>query len=397
MRRRVTLSMGVFTCFLLGSVGCDSAARAAGLSQYTIGYREFRTNLPGGRHANWATMRAYVVRADGTGRRDLARELARDANTWTAFGGWSPDGRTAIIENGYNTPENAAWEEAHQSFRMTEGWRYDCYLLDMATGKMSNVSAPERMSNYNGGLSYWPGNPHKLLGSALINGVGHPVGMDLDGTHKQDLSGGSKGFIYGASVSPDGTRISYHDNYQVHIANADGSNPQHIKTGNGFNFGPTWSPDGRWLMFLSGQHYHCNPYLVRSDGTALRKLADRNGYKGEVPIIDVPDFHGGSSDVPVWSRDGKSIYYTAQIGQSVELMRVTLGGATQQLTRSPTPKTLTYHPVSSRDGKWILFGSNRSGTRQLYVMPAGGGQSRAITSVPPGSGAMFGSWNPGLY
>src|SRR5690349_16323449 len=34
-----------------------------------IGYTEFRTDLPGGRHANVVTRRAVVVRADGTGRR----------------------------------------------------------------------------------------------------------------------------------------------------------------------------------------------------------------------------------------------------------------------------------------------------------------------------------------
>jgi TolB protein len=73
----------------------------------------------------------------------------------------------------------------------------------------------------------------------------------------------------------------------------------HIDTKNSFNFMPKWSPDGKWLMFLSGDHYNCHPYLARSDGTGLRKLADRNGHKGVVPVYDVFDFHGGSSDWPV--------------------------------------------------------------------------------------------------
>jgi TolB protein len=364
------------------------------LSQHLIGYREYRTNLPGGRHANCATARAYIVNADGSGRRELAHELVRDANTGTLFGGWSPDGRTAIISNSSNTPENAAWEEAHKSFRMTEGWHCDCYLLDLATGRMTNVSAPERMSNYNPGVSYWPGNPHKLQGDAVINGVNHPLSMDLDGRNKRDLTGSSAKFTYGAQVSLDGKRIAYHADYQVYMANADGSNPQHVNTGNSFNFMPKWSPDGKWLMFLSGEHYNCHPYLVRSDGTGLRKLADRNGYGGVVPILDVPDYHGGSSDWPLWSPDGTRIYYTAQVGPSVELMQVTLDGAVKQLTKSPKPGTLNYLPTPSPNGKWILFGSNSSGTRQLYVMPAEGGAAHAITNVPPGHGAMFGMWNP---
>ncbi len=40
-----------------------------------IGYSELRTDLPGGRYVNVATMRAVVVKADGTGRSVLAEQL----------------------------------------------------------------------------------------------------------------------------------------------------------------------------------------------------------------------------------------------------------------------------------------------------------------------------------
>src|SRR5205814_678626 len=53
-----------------------------------IGYTEFRTDLPGGRYFNVATMRAGVIKADGTGRRVLAEELTREAGSWTQFVGW---------------------------------------------------------------------------------------------------------------------------------------------------------------------------------------------------------------------------------------------------------------------------------------------------------------------
>src|SRR5262245_34060748 len=55
-----------------------------------IGYTEHRTDLPGGRYVNIVTMRAVVVKADGTGRRVLAEELTREKNYWTHFSGWSP-------------------------------------------------------------------------------------------------------------------------------------------------------------------------------------------------------------------------------------------------------------------------------------------------------------------
>jgi hypothetical protein len=93
---------------------------------------------------------------------------------------------------------------------------------------------------------------------------------------------------------------------------------------------------------------------------------------------------------------GATVYYTAQVGLSTELMQTTLKGVTTQLTHSTTPGTLNYLPTPSPDGEWIMFGSNSSGTRQLCVMPAGDGPAQAITNVPPGSGAMFGMGNPVL-
>jgi TolB protein len=209
-----------------------------------------------------------------------------------------------------------------------------------------------------------------------------------------DLTRGSDKFTYGASVSPDGKRIAYHANYQVHVADADGANARLVDTKNPFNFAPQWSPDGKWLMFLSGEHYNCHPYVARPDGTDVRKVGDRAGWPGVVALFDVHDYHGGSSDVPVWSRDGKWIYFTAQKGASLELMRVGPDGqTTEQLTHSDAP-TLHYHPSLSPCGRWVLFGFHRDNVRQLGIMPAEGGPITTITQMKPGSAAAHGHWRP---
>src|SRR6185503_3807397 len=118
------------------------------------------TELPGGRHVNVWTMRAAVVNADvnadGTGRRLLAEELTREKGFWTQFYGWSPDGKTAILLRGWESDENGKWEEEHRTFRYSaDGWLYDSYLFDLATGRATNVTAVERVSHYNVGLHYW--------------------------------------------------------------------------------------------------------------------------------------------------------------------------------------------------------------------------------------------------
>jgi len=106
-----------------------------------------------------------------------------------------------------------------------------------------------------------------------------------------------------------------------------------------------------------------------------------------------PDFHSESSDVPVWAQDGQSVYYTAQVGKAVELMRVSLDGRVEQLTESK-PGVRHYHPSPSPDGRSLLFGSDRSGIMQLYVARADGMEARPVTSAPAESCAMHGHWQP---
>ncbi len=358
-----------------------------------IGYTELRTNLPGGRFANVRTMRAVVVNSDGAGRRLLVEKLTKEPNTSSQFAGWSPDGKTAIIGVGWQSDENAKWEEENKQFRMVEaGCKLDTYLLDLASGMAVNVTGVERVSHYNSGLFYLPEG--KGFGfTPLIKGISKPFVMDLDGRNKVDVSGKGGGFAYGYSASPDGKFISYHENYQIYVSNADGSNKKHIKTGNAFDFVPRWSPDGKWLLFVSGEHYNCHPHIVRADGTGLKKLADRGGYRGVIDFLDVFDFHGGSSDLPIWSFDGKLVYFTAKVGTNVELFQTTLDGNATQLTKS-IPGSSHYHPQPSPDGNWLVYGSKRDGVRNIFVMNLSDRTEKRITDLKTGSGAMWPHWQP---
>ena len=359
-----------------------------------VGYNEHQTTLPGGRQSNVSTNRAMLVKADGTERRAIGIELVNEPGAWTQFAGWSPDGKMAVVLRGWESIENAQWEEQHKTFRfIPEGWLVDSYLVDVATGKAENVTGVERVSFYNSGLFFWPNDPTKLGFTALIGGNSKPFRMDRDGRNKTDLTKSTKGFAYGFSSSPDGSRISYHENYQVYLADADGSNRVHVQTGHRFVFAPSWSPDGKWLLFVSGEHYDCHPHIVKADGTGLKKLADRGGYRGVTEFLDVPDYHGGSSDVPVWSVDGQSVFYTANVANNVELFRVTLDGQIERLTNS-ADGTTHYHPKPSPDGNWIVYGSKRSGARNLFVMRLSDRQEHALTNAPAGRAAMHAYWQP---
>jgi Tol biopolymer transport system component len=358
-----------------------------------IGYTELETHREGGRHANVRTQRAMLIRIDGSDRREVAADLVDGDDVWTQFAGWSPDGATAIVARGWQDPQNAQWEEEHRTFRMEPGrWLLDCFLVDVETSQTTNITAVDRVSHYNSGLFYLPAG--RGFGfTALIGGESVPYLMDAGGRNKRDVSGEGAGFAYGFSASPDGERICYHENYQVYIANADGSERKHVDTGHPFDFAPRWSPDGEWLLFVSGEHGNSDPYIVRADGAGLRKLADLNDYQGWVSFLDVDDFHNGSSDLPVWAADGKSVYLTAAAGGNVELFQVSLTGELRPLSDSP-PGTLHYHPTPSPDGRWLMYGSLRDGVRQLYVRNLADHSETQITRLAAGRAAMWPHWQP---
>ncbi len=379
----------VLTVFVgVGSLVADEPE----LQDRTIGYTELRTNLEGGRHANVRTMRAALIQGDGTGYRRLAEGLADGPDAWTQLAGWSPDGRKAVVLRGWQDPGNAKWEQEHRQFRMTPGqWQLDASLVQPESGERIDVTSTDRVSHYNS-VTFSADGKHLLM-TSLIDGISRPFVMELDGSNKRDVSGESDGFTYGYSASPNGKWISYHSNYQVYVAAADGSQRRHIETGNPFNFAPRWSADGEWLLFVSGEHGRSHPYLVKRDGTGLRKLADLNGYQGWILFLDVDDFHQGSSDLPVWSADGKSVFYTARVGENVELFQVTLDGELTQLTESASG-TLHYHPTPSADGRGLLYGAKRHGIRQLFVRDLKEDREIQITHLQPGHAAMWPHWRP---
>ena len=208
--------------------------------------------------------------------------------------------------------------------------------------------------------------------------------MDRDGKNKHDLTKDSKEFAYGFSASKDGRRIAYHKSYQVYVADADGSNARKIPTGHPFNFAPQWSPDGTHLLFVAGEHDNCHPYVANADGTGLRKLADRGGYRGRDRVPRRPRLPRRQQRHPgLVDRTAPSVYYTAQVGANVELFRVSLDGRSERLTRTPAG-SLHYHPTPSPDGRYLAYGSQRDGVRQLYVLRLADRSERRLTDLPAG-------------
>jgi len=85
--------------------------------------------------------------------------------------------------------------------------------------------------------------------------------------------------------SPDGQWIVTYSGLvwhrEVYIMNADGSNARQLTPSGGNSQGPSFSPDGKWVTFTAyfdkyGDDHGCEIYVIRTDGTDLRRLTDND-------------------------------------------------------------------------------------------------------------------------
>jgi TolB protein len=99
--------------------------------------------------------------------------------------------------------------------------------------------------------------------------------INPDGGGKRQLTDDGGG---GAAVSPDGGRIAYWSqadgDFEVCVVNADGSGRKQLTKNGGNDALPAWSPDGRYLYYLSDQNGKAWAVMVmNADGTNPHKVA----------------------------------------------------------------------------------------------------------------------------
>jgi Tol biopolymer transport system component len=94
--------------------------------------------------------------------------------------------------------------------------------------------------------------------------------------------------------------------------------------------------------------------------------------------VQVTDF--GHSGSPRWSPDGQQIALDSMVDGNWQIYIANAhGGRPHRLSKSPANDM---RPSWSQDGKWIYFGSNRTGGSppwQIWKMPAAGGEPVQVT------------------
>ncbi len=128
----------------------------------------------------------------------------------------------------------------------------------------------------------------------------------------------------------------------------DGSQARNLTGGGAANNAfPSFSPDGRWIVFRSGRDGNHEIYLMDADGGNVRRLTHDNA----------------TDTMPSFAPDGRQIAFTSKRGDDYEIYTLNLqaDGRPGELRRITTSPGLDTHPVYSPDGKWLVFTSQRGG------------------------------------
>jgi Tol biopolymer transport system component len=190
---------------------------------------------------------------------------------------------------------------------------------------------------------------------------GHQVGYYFT------LTGNGKKLAY--------TREVYYSN--LWLASLDGSGKdqkvavKQLTTGTLRTMAPSFSPDGRFIVFGRGSGGTMNIFLMPAEGGSPQQLTFMNSWN-----------YG-----PVWSPDGTEIAFGSNQGNSSRIWKISAaGGAPQEVNR-----TTGYWPAWA-PGRRILFGT--TGTSILMAFDPVSGETVSILKEEAPSAMHYPAWSP---
>jgi Tol biopolymer transport system component len=134
------------------------------------------------------------------------------------------------------------------------------------------------------------------------------------------------------------------------------------------------SPDGNWIAFLSFKGDLFDLYIARLDGSNLSRMNDTSFPRG-----------GG-----IWSPDSQSMLVNYNRDGQENINKIDIHGTflARLTNEAATDVPCAYSP----DGKQILFYSKRSGSWQIFTMKADGSNQTQLTHTS--ADEMSPVWSP---
>jgi len=214
--------------------------------------------------------------------------------------------------------------------------------------------------------------PGNIKGGMLWNIVRSILYNPNMGLGARYLGGGSFHWTQ-PSFSPDGKKIVFsslrHKSAEIYTINVDGSNLTRITKTPYWEIRPSFTPDGRSIMFISDKNnYAGEPYLIDIDGSNYRKL--------------VPGYSGVSD--ARYSPDGNYVAFTVQTGRArdvyimksdgTEIRRLTANGhENSSLVFSPDGKKIYFSQ------RWYDFNKKLPLHEEIYSVNIDGSDLKQLT------------------
>ena len=241
------------------------------------------------------------------------------------------------------------------------------------------------------------GRLFRLAADVSGNAKPEPIGIDASLRLNNDHAPSPDGKMIAFSASSPASRQS-----QVYLSNADGSNT-HLMVKEIPSYFHGWSPDGKYLAYV---HQHPGPNGAPANYDIFRIPAAG----GEIEQLDS---NQGYDDGPDYSPDGKWIYFNSDRAGGWDVWRIPADGAgpgDQKAERVTSDEMEDWFPHPSPDKKWLLFLSFAKGTAthndklpgtQLRMMPMPGAhlaktpKIQVVTTFFGGQGTInVNSWAP---
>ena len=163
----------------------------------------------------------------------------------------------------------------------------------------------------------------------------------------------------GYDLSPSSKRAAVSAHGEIFSIATDHGDIQRVTQSFSREEDPSWSPDGKWIAFVSDKSGTDQVWMAHEDGTGLKNLSEGDGEKSNIQ----------------WSPDSKALIYS---GSDHKLYRYDLeGGKTTVIASGQAGNTQGAR--FSPDGKWVAYSKLDHDLRpHVYVSPSTGGAERRV-------------------
>jgi Tol biopolymer transport system component len=158
----------------------------------------------------------------------------------------------------------------------------------------------------------------------------------------------------GPTFSPDGSSIAFHESDAdggIFVAGATGESVRRV-TDAGFD--PAWSPDGKFIAYATEE---VNDPSSRKGGSSLYVVAASGGTPRKIADVD-------DGVQPSWSSSGDRLVYWSNIGGRRDIVTIAVSGGARAAVTSDA--AIDWAPVWSPDGRYVYFSSDRGGAMNLW-------------------------------